>query len=100
MTIKPNEEKILTLNLDGKKGVNIDKTKYDQVRNAILETLKSQETITMADLSEAVKQKLEGNFDGKVGWYFMAVKLDLEGRGEVERVAKVIPQTLRIKKIS
>jgi membrane peptidoglycan carboxypeptidase len=98
MNTKPTEEKILTLNHDGKKGVNIDKVKYDQVRNAILDVMKSQETITMADLSEAVKQKLEGKFDGKIGWYFMAVKLDLEVRGEIERVAKITPQTLRIKK--
>jgi hypothetical protein len=90
------EPKILTLNLDGKKGVNIDKAKYDQVRNAILEMIKSHETMIMADLSEAVKQKLEGNFDGKIDWYFMAVKLDLEVRGEIERVAKVSPQTLKI----
>jgi hypothetical protein len=97
MTTTPSaESKILTLNLDGKKGVNIDKAKYDQVRNAILEIIKSKETITMADLSEAVKQKLEGNFDGKIGWYFMAVKLDLEVRGVIERVAKVSPQTLKI----
>jgi hypothetical protein len=97
MTTTPStESKILTLNLDGKKGVNIDKAKYDQVRNAILEIIKSHETMTMADLSETVKQKLEGNFDGKIGWYFMAVKLDLEVRGEIERVAKVSPQTLKI----
>jgi hypothetical protein len=97
MTTTPStESKILTLNLDGKKGVNIDKAKYDQVRNAILEIIKSKETITMADLSETVKQKLEGNFNGKIGWYFMAVKLDLEVRGEIERVAKVSPQTLKI----
>jgi hypothetical protein len=45
MTTNPIEEKILTLNLDGKKGVNIDKAKYDQVRKAIHEVMKSQETI-------------------------------------------------------
>jgi hypothetical protein len=90
------ETKILTLNLDGKKGVNIDKSKYDQVRNAILETMKLKEMIPLAELSEAVQQKLENKFEGRVGWYFMAVKLDLEMRGEIERVGKKSPQTLKL----
>jgi hypothetical protein len=92
---KINEEKILTPNVNGKKGVNISKAKYDQVRSAILDIMKQQETITMADLSEAVKQQLNGTFDGRVGWYFMAVKLDLEVRGEIERIPKKSPQTLQ-----
>jgi hypothetical protein len=61
-----NEEKILTLNRDGKQGVNISKAKYDQVRNAILETMKSQETITMADLSKAVKKRWKANLMEKL----------------------------------
>jgi hypothetical protein len=96
MSNTENKLKILTLNIDGKKGVNIDKTKYDQVRDAILETVKSKETITMAELSKALQQKLENEFDGKVGWYFMAVKLDLEVRGEIERVPNKSPQTLKL----
>ncbi|NJL96738.1 hypothetical protein HC766_04595 [Candidatus Gracilibacteria bacterium] len=89
-------EKILTKNFGDKKGVNISKAKYDQVKNMIMDKMKKQDTITMSELSEYVKSQLK-NFDGKVGWYFMAVKLDLEVKNLIERVPNKLPQTLRLK---
>jgi hypothetical protein len=34
-------------------------------------------------LNEAVSQKLTGDFEGSIGWYFTTVKLDLEARGVI-----------------
>ena len=89
-------EKILTLHPQGKQGVNIDKAKYDAVRNAIVESLGEQPEITFAELNSVVGTKLEGNFEGSIGWYYTTVKLDLEARGVTERVPGSRPQRLRL----
>ena len=93
----PDQEKILTLNLNGKKGVSISKQKYDAVRDEIIAILSKQDSLAMTELSQLVKDKLDEEFEGKIGWYFMAVKLDLEARGQIERIPNQTPQTLRIK---
>ena len=89
-------EKILTLHPQGKQGVNIDKAKYDTMRNAIIEALSEQPELTFTELNSAVGAKLEGNFDGSIGWYYTTVKLDLEARGVIERVPGSRPQRLRL----
>lgn len=92
-----NTEKIMTLNLDGKKGVNILKSRYDMMSSAIIETLKSEGQATLAELGNKVEANLQNKFDGKIGWYLMAVKLDLEARGTIVRVPGKVPQTLALK---
>jgi hypothetical protein len=89
-------EKILTLHPQGKQGVNIDRSKYDTMRNAIVEALGEQSEMTFTELNKAVGAKLEGSFDGSVGWYYTTVKLDLEARGVIERVPGSRPQRLRL----
>ncbi len=93
----PEEEKIVTLNLDGKKGVNILKSRYVMMKDAILETLRSNGQTTLTELSSLVESDLGKKFDGKIGWYLMAVKLDLEARGTIVRVPNRTPQTLTLK---
>lgn len=77
------EERIMTQHPQKKSGVNIRRDKYEQVRAAIEDTLKENGAQTFQALNESVGQKLEGNFDGSIGWYFTTVKLDLEARGVV-----------------
>mgnify|MGYP006282292011 CR=1 FL=1 len=77
------EQKILTLHPEGKQGVNIDKSKYDMVREAILGSLAETDSMKFMELINAVKKKLSGKFDGSVNWYATTVKLDLEARGEI-----------------
>ncbi len=86
-------EKILTLNPDpAKKGVKIDKARYDNMRKVILEILKAQGPLSSSKLIEAVVEIVEakGKVEYSVGWCGMAVKLDLESRGEIcyDRSAK------------
>lgn len=90
-------EKILTRHPDeGKSGVNIDKQKYDVIREAILEAIRDHGEITFKELTENVRRKLEGTFDGSIPWYVTTVKLDLEARGIIERIPKRSPQQLRL----
>ena len=89
-------ERILTLHPAGKQGVNIDKGKYDMVREAIGETLKAQPGITFSELTEEVGRRIGDAFEGSVSWYVVSVKLDLEARGVLERVDGHSPQRLRL----
>ena len=77
-------DKILTQHPQGKRGVNIDRAKYDAVRDAIMEALGGGE-LTHRELLAGVEQALEGSFDGSIGWYMETVKLDLEARGLIAR---------------
>ena len=88
--------RIMTLHPAGKQGVNIDKGKYEMVREAIEETLKAQPGITFSALTEEVGRQIGEVFDGSVGWYVVSVKLDLEARGVLERVDGRSPQRLRL----
>ncbi len=90
-------EKILTLNLDGKKGVNILKYRYDMMSIAIMDVLKTEKQVTLAELGKQVETNLQDKFDGRIGWYLMAVKLDLEARGTIVRIPNKVPQTLTLK---
>lgn len=92
-----SSEKILTLNLDGKKGVNILKSRYDMMSNAIISVLENKEQVTLVVLGNLVEADLHSKFDGKIAWYLMAVKLDLEAKGIIMRVPNKAPQTLTLK---
>ena len=90
------EEKILTLHPQGKKGVNILKKRYDQISKFILGTLKKRKEISFQELTDLAVRELTDGFDGKVVWYMVTVKLDLEARDIIERVPKTSPHKLRL----
>ncbi len=92
------EEKIMTLHPQGKKGTHILKRRYDLIKDFILKTVKEAGEITYEDLADLAQEKLSATFDGKVVWYVVTVKLDLEARGLIERIPKTSPHKLRIKK--
>ena len=89
-------EKIRTMHPAGKAGVNIDKQKYDTIRTAILESLQENDVMTFTGLTEEVRGRLAGTFEGSISWYVTTVKLDLEARGDIARVLKSSPQRLTI----
>lgn len=78
----------------GKQGVNIDREKYDLIRDAILEFLAGEEK-GFWDMVRALEDRLSSRFSGSVPWYVTTVKLDLEARGQIERVPGSKPQMLR-----
>lgn len=92
------DKRIMTLHPQGKKGVNILRRRYDVIKDYILETLAKEEQISYQELDRRAVKDLKEEFDGKVGWYIVSVKLDLEARGIVERVPKTSPHEIRIKK--
>lgn len=97
--MKGKEVKIMTKHpQQGKTGVNIDKPKYDVMRQTIIDILETEGEMTFQALNDAVGAKLDGKFQGSIGWYYTTVKLDLEARGMLERVSKSSPQRIRLVK--
>ncbi len=90
------DEKIMTLHPAGKQGVNIDKAKYDVIKDAVLGQLAQAGELTFTGLTDAVNAQLGDSFDGSVSWYVITVKLDLEARGLIERIPGRRPQMLRL----
>ena len=82
----------------GKQPTNIEKWKYIAVRAAILKALpRKGPGLLFKDLPALVEAKLPGKMKAKLGsisWYTTTVKLDLEVRGEIARVAGAKPQRL------
>jgi len=91
------EDKILTLHLDGKQGVNILKRRYDQIKDAILNILEIEGEVSYQYLSDKLVDEMSDSFDGKVVWYVVTVKQDLEARGIIERVPRTSPHKIRLK---
>ena len=88
-------ERIMTLHPEGKTGVNISQEKYEAVRAAILASIDAAGELPFKELAGQVGTRLPESFDGSVGWYTTTVKLDLEARGEIERIPGRAPQGLR-----
>lgn len=77
---------------------SIDRWKFDAVRRAILASLPAAgDGVAWADLPGLVAARLPADRRaglGSVPWYTVTVKLELERRGEVRRVAGPGPQRL------
>ena len=83
----------------GKQPTRIPKWKYDVVRAAILAAIPDRETgMAFQRLPELVRQRLRPDDLerlGSVSWHTTTVKLDMEVKGEIERVPGSRPQRLR-----
>ena len=89
------EEKILTKHPLGKSGRNIDRQKYELVKESILSALQDRE-LTHTELFDDLHKHLKSKFSGNVSWYGETVKLDLEARKTIERTSSK-PQKYRLK---
>jgi len=89
------EQKILTKHPQGKSGKNIDKAKYNVLKQAIQSALRNKQ-LTHTELFRVVTKRLKGKFDGNISWYAETVKLDLEARKLIARTADK-PQKYRLK---
>jgi len=52
---------------------------------------------THLELMNCIKKRLEGKFEGSIGWYSETVKLDLETRKIIERKIDMKPQIYVLK---
>ncbi|MFK8005716.1 MAG: hypothetical protein AB8H03_05065 [Saprospiraceae bacterium] len=72
-------------------------SKYNVIKDAMLQMIQQEGEITYQDLSDQLEINLQPTFDGRVIWYVVTVKLDLEARGIIERIPKTSPHQVRIK---
>lgn len=83
----------------GRDNVRIDQKKYDAVRRAIMKAVpRGKDGIAFKELPQAVKRQLPGGEipgGGALNWYVTVVKLDMEMRGELQRLPDAKPQRLR-----
>ena len=83
----------------GKSGVtNIPSWKFDAIRRAILAELDEKDVVAWSELTLLVKERLsaeERASMGNVGWFTVTVKLEMEVRGEIERLPGAGPQKIR-----
>lgn len=93
-----NEARIMTLHPSGKQGVNILLRKYEVIKDFILSKLIEHSEISFDELTDLGVKELSATFDGKVVWYMVTVKLDLEARKLIERVPKTSPHKLKLTK--
>lgn len=80
-------------------GTRIPRWKFDMVRKAILHAVAGAgpEGLPFSQLPGAVKARLSADGLarlGSLGWHVTTVKLELEVRGEIERVPGATPQRL------
>ncbi len=98
--MKDEPRKICRTPTKGRDGVtNIPVWKYEAVRTAILDAIKSAgaDGIAFKDLPDAVRSRLStdklANL-GSVGWHTTSVKLEMEVAGELKRLDAKGPQRL------
>lgn len=82
----------------GKSPVRIDQWKYQIVAEAILNALPTEgEGVAFKELPGMVADAIDEDRKdrlGSISWYTTTVKLDLEAKGRVRRVASSGPQKL------
>jgi hypothetical protein len=83
----------------GKKAISMDMEKYELLKKAVLNCLKEEGELTHKEMFEAIAKSFKKNrtkFAGSVEWHMEWVKLDLEARKEIKRVADSSPIKFKI----
>ena len=84
---------------EGRDGVtNIPAWKFDLIRGHIADILSDGTPQVYNEVRDAVGARLsaeEADALGKLGWHVITVKLELEVRGDIERVKARGPQQIR-----
>ena len=89
------EQKVQLKHPQGKKAVSMSKEKYDLLKQVILKYLHAQGKATFNEILSAIKKDFKRNrtkFQGSLPWHMEWVKLDLEARKVIKRVASTSPQ--------
>lgn len=83
----------------GRGGFAVTAEKHEPIRKAILASVpRGKAGVTFEDLVASVARQVPANLfpkKGPVSWYTKVVQLDLEARGELERVPGEAPQRIR-----
>jgi hypothetical protein len=83
----------------GSRGFAVTAEKYEPIRRAILASVPRNRTgATFKELVASVAARVRKDLfpkRGSVSWYTKVVQLDLEAKGQIERVPGATPQRVR-----
>ena len=88
------EQKIQLKHPAGKKAISMDKTKYGVIEKSLLNYFKGKAESTHKEILNAITEDFKKNkikFDGSIEWHMEWVKLDLEARKKISRIADTTP---------
>jgi hypothetical protein len=97
----PKQERtVKTTNVNsGSRGFAVTPQKYEPIRRAILASVqRGAHSLTFQELVASVATRVPAELfpkKGSVSWYTKVVQLDLEAKGQLERVPDVTPQRIR-----
>jgi len=89
------DQKVQLKHPQGKKPVSMSKEKHDLLKQAILKYLHAQGKATFNEILSAIEKGFKRNrtkFQGSLPWHVEWVKLDLEARKVIKRVASTSPK--------
>ncbi len=92
-------EKIQLRHPAGKKAIRMDKDKYEILRRALFNCLRTQGESTHKEILQKIIQDFMINqtkFEGSVEWHMEWVKLDMEAERVIERIAESTPVKFRL----
>ncbi len=95
------ETKIQLKHPGGKKAISMRRDKYETLRTALLEHLKSNGESTHSEIWQTIEENFKKNkikFEGSIQWHLEWVKLDLEANKMIGRVPGTSPQKFAIAK--
>lgn len=88
------DHKIQLKHPTGKKAISMDKEKYVVIEKSLLICLKGKAEVTHKEILNTITEDFKKNkikFDGSIGWHMEWVKLDLEARKKITRIADTTP---------
>jgi len=78
----------------GKKAIRMDSEKYTVIEKSVLNCLKAKGESTHTDILKTLTEDFKKNktlFEGSIEWHLEWVKLDLEARKKITRIADTSP---------
>lgn len=93
------EQKIQLKHPADKKAVSMDKEKYSVIEKSILQCLKGKAESTHKEILKTITDDFKKNkikFTGSIEWHMEWVKLDLEARKKIARIADTPPVKFKL----
>jgi hypothetical protein len=92
-------DKVALIHPEGKKGISMEREKYNELRKSFLLAVQSKPGSSFDDLLHAVEKDLDKrkvNIKGSLQWNLFWVTLDLESKKQVKRDKSHSPYTYTV----
>lgn len=93
------EQKIQLKHPLGKKAISMDKEKYGVIEKSLLKCLSGKTESTHKEILNTITEDFKKNklkFEGSIEWHMEWVKLDLEARKKITRIADTTPVKFKL----